>query len=138
MKSKSFFLLIILLPAIEIFLFVEIGSILGSVGTIIFTVLTAMIGLYLLRNGAFNEFSSIQSKDLQGFSVGDNIISALSSTISGILLIIPGFFTDFTGLILFIKPVRNWIISNILPINNPQKGNHRRRNVIDIDKVDDD
>ena len=115
MKSKSFFLLIILLPAIEIFLFVEIGSILGSVGTIIFTVLTAMIGLYLLRNGAFNEFSSIQSKDLQDFSVGDNIISALSSTISGILLIIPGFFTDFTGLVLFIKPVRNWIISNILP-----------------------
>ena len=136
MKSKSFFLLIILLPAIEIFLFVEIGSILGSIGTIIFTILTATIGLYLLRNGAFNELSNIQSKALQGFSVGDNIISAVSSTISGILLIIPGFFTDFTGLVLFIKPVRNWIISNILPINNHQKGNHRRKNVIDIDKDD--
>ena len=95
-----------------------------------------MIGLYLLRNGAFNELSNIQSKALQGFSVGDNIISAVSSTISGILLIIPGFFTDFTGLVLFIKPVRNWIISNILPINNPQKSNHRRKNVIDIDKDD--
>ena len=95
-----------------------------------------MICLFLLRNGDFNEILNIQSIALQGFSVGDDIISAVSSTISGILLIIPGFFTDFTGLVLFIKPVRNWIISNILPINNHQKGNHTRKNVIDIDKDD--
>ena len=95
-----------------------------------------MIGLYLLRNGAFNELSSIQSKVVQGLSVGENIISAISSTISGILLILPGFFTDLIGLLLFIKPVRNWIISRIIPINNHQNANHRRKNVIDISKDD--
>ena len=138
MKSRTFFLFIIFLPAIEIFLFVEIGSMLGSFATIIFTILTALIGIYLLRNGALNQFSSIQSRILQGLSIGENIITAISSAISGILLVIPGFFTDFIGLMLFIEPFRNWIISRVFTIEKFSKSPKKRKNVIDIEKVDDD
>ena len=126
MKSRTFFLFIIFLPAIEIFLFVEIGSMLGSFATIIFTILTALIGIYLLRNGALNQFSSIQSRILQGLSIGENIITAISSAISGILLVIPGFFTDFIGLMLFIEPFRNWIISRVFTIEKFSKSPKKR------------
>ena len=138
MKSKKFLIFIILLPAIEIFLFVEIGSAIGSMMTILVTITTALIGVYLLRNGFMNQFSRIQSKLMQGLSASDSIKTALSHTMSGILLIIPGFFTDFLGLLLFFEFFRNIVITLMFSGTQFHQSSKNQKNVIDVEKVDDD
>ena len=138
MKSKKFLIFIVLFPAIEIFLFVENGATIGSMMTILVTITTALIGVYLLRNWFINQFSSIQSKLMQGLSVSDSIKTALSHTISGIFLIIPGFFTDFLGLLLFFEFFRDIVITSMLSSSQFHRSTKNQKNVIDVEKVDDD
>ena len=117
-----FFLLVtvfILIPIIEISLFIEIGSNIGSFNTICLIFLTAIIGVYFVRQQGLSTFqrlaNQIQKLETPIQTVGEGLIILLS----GILLITPGFFTDtigFLGLIpftriFFIKLVATFILS---------------------------
>ena len=117
-----FFLLVtvfILIPIIEISLFIEIGSNIGSFNTICLIFLTAIIGVYFVRQQGLSTFqrlaNQIQKLETPIQTVGEGLVILLS----GILLITPGFFTDtigFLGLIpftriFFIKLVVTFILS---------------------------
>ena len=117
-----FFLLVtvfILIPIIEISLFIEIGSNIGSFNTICLIFLTAIIGVYFVRQQGLSTFqrlaNQIQKLETPIQTVGEGLVILLS----GILLITPGFFTDaigFLGLIpftriFFIKLVATFILS---------------------------
>lgn len=117
-----FFLLVtvfILIPIIEISLFIEIGSNIGSFNTICLIFLTAIIGVYFVRQQGLSTFqrlaNQIQKLETPIQTVGEGLIILLS----GILLITPGFFTDtigFLGLIpftriFFVKLVATFILS---------------------------
>ena len=117
-----FFLLVtvfILIPIIEISLFIEIGSNIGSFNTICLIFLTAIIGVYFVRQQGLSTFqrlaNQIQKLETPIQTVGEGIVILLS----GVLLITPGFFTDaigFLGLIpftriFFIKLVATFILS---------------------------
>ena len=117
-----FFLLVtvfILIPIIEISLFIEIGSNIGSFNTICLIFLTAIIGVYFVRQQGLSTFQRLANQ-IQKFetpiqTVGEGLVILLS----GILLITPGFFTDtigFLGLIpftriFFVKLVATFILS---------------------------
>ena len=117
-----FFLLLtvfILIPIIEISLFIEIGSNIGSFNTICLIFLTAIIGVYFVRQQGLSTFqrlaNQIQKLETPIQTVGEGLVILLS----GVLLITPGFFTDaigFLGLIpftriFFIKLVATFILS---------------------------
>ena len=117
-----FFLLVtvfILIPIIEISLFIEIGSNIGSFNTICLIFLTAIIGVYFVRQQGLSTFqrlaNQIQKLETPIQTVGEGLVIFLS----GILLITPGFFTDaigFLGLIpftriFFVKLVATFILS---------------------------
>ena len=117
-----FFLLVtifILIPIIEISLFIEIGSNIGSFNTICLIFLTAIIGVYFVRQQGLSTFqrlaNQIQKLETPIQTVGGGLVILLS----GVLLITPGFFTDaigFLGLIpftriFFIKLVATFILS---------------------------
>ena len=117
-----FFLLVtvfILIPIIEISLFIEIGSNIGSFNTICLIFLTAIIGVYFVRQQGLSTFqrltNQIQKLETPIQTVGEGLVILLS----GVLLITPGFFTDaigFLGLIpftriFFIKLVATFILS---------------------------
>ena len=117
-----FFLLVtvfILIPIIEISLFIEIGSNIGSFNTICLIFLTAIIGVYFVRQQGLSTFqrlaNQIQKLETPIQTVGEGLVILLS----GVLLITPGFFTDaigFLGLIpftriFFIKLVATLILS---------------------------
>ena len=117
-----FFLLVtifILIPIIEISLFIEIGSNIGSFNTICLIFLTAIIGVYFVRQQGLSTFqrlaNQIQKLETPIQTVGEGLVILLS----GILLITPGFFTDtigFLGLItftriFFVKLVATFILS---------------------------
>ena len=117
-----FFLLVtvfILIPIIEISLFIEIGSNIGSFNTICLIFLTAIIGVYFVRQQGLSTFqrlaNQIQKLETPIQTVGEGLVILLS----GVFLITPGFFTDaigFLGLIpftriFFVKLVATFILS---------------------------
>ena len=114
-----FIAIFILIPIIEISLFIEIGSIIGSFYTIILIFLTAVVGVFFVRQQGISTFQKLASQ-LQNLEVPvQTMFEGLIILISGILLITPGFFTDsigFLGLIpvtrvIFIKLVASYILS---------------------------
>ena len=138
-----FIALFILIPIIEISLFIEIGSIIGSFYTIILIFVTAIVGVFFVRQQGISTFQKLTSQ-LQNLETPvQTMFEGLVILISGILLITPGFFTDalgFLGLIpfsriIFIKLVASYILSRYGKRSN-QNENTIEGEFIDIDEED--
>ena len=136
-----FIVIFILIPIIEISLFIEIGSIIGSFYTIILIFLTAVVGVFFVRQQGISTFQKLASQ-LQNLEAPvQTVFEGLVILISGILLITPGFFSDslgFLGLIpvtwvIFIKLVASYILSRYGKQHN-QNENAIEGEFIDIDE----
>ena len=136
-----FIILFILIPIIEISLFIEIGSIIGSFYTIILIFITAIVGVFFVRQQGISTFQKLTFQ-LQNLETPvQTMFEGLVILISGILLITPGFFTDalgFLGLIpftriIFIKLVASYILSRYGKQSNQNK-NTIEGEFIDIDE----
>jgi UPF0716 protein FxsA len=106
---KFFFALFILLPLAELYLLIEVGSGIGGFSTIALCLLTAALGGMLVRHQGMRTF--LQAKELmdQGQPPAEQMLHGIMIAISGVLLFIPGFITDFIGFLLLVPPVRNWL-----------------------------
>lgn len=104
-------LLFIALPLIEIALFIAIGSQLGVLVTLLLIILSAMLGVTILRGQQARAIALMQS----GLRVdaGSFVAQGAFRVLAGILLIIPGFLTDALGLILLIPPVQRFLVRMI-------------------------
>jgi UPF0716 protein FxsA len=104
---------LLLLPIIEIGLFVTLGAWLGLWLTLAIVVLTGFFGAYLIRSQGVNALGQLQSARTNLQNPLSPIANGLMSVVAGVLLMLPGFFTDTLGLVLLIPPVRRAIISGI-------------------------
>ena len=108
---NSILLLIILLPLIEIYLFIKIGAQIGALTTILLIFITAFLGVYYARYEGLNTlkagFTQLSKKETPAYEV----ISGAAIAFAALLLIIPGFATDLLGFIL-IFPITRKIILN--------------------------
>ncbi len=106
-------LLIILIPFLEIYLFIKIGSQIGAFNTILLIFITAIIGVYYAKYEGLNTirsgFVQIVKKEIPAYE----IISGAAIAFAAILLIIPGFATDFLGLLLILPITRKVILGNL-------------------------
>ena len=105
------FLLFIVIPIVEIVLFIKIGSLLGLWLTILVVVLTAIVGTNLVKSQGLNAIKEVQSSFLQGQDIARSLINGTLILIAGVLLLTPGFFTDFIGITFLIPVTRNMWIS---------------------------
>ena len=105
------FLLFIVIPIVEIVLFIKIGSLLGLWLTILVVVLTAIVGTNLVKSQGLNAIKQVQSSFLQGQDIARSLINGTLILIAGVLLLTPGFFTDFIGITFLIPVTRNMWIS---------------------------
>ena len=108
---NSFFLLFIGIPVLEIFLMIKIGSKLGALNTIALIFLTAIVGVYFARLQGLQTLKSGMISLYQNKVPVKELLSGASIAISALLLIIPGFFTDFIGFLLLIPFTRKIIFS---------------------------
>ena len=117
-----FFTVFISVPLIEIFLFIKVGEIIGSLQTILLVVLTAIIGGILIKREGIKALNSLKYSRI---NEPNNIIKAVGDGlfifVSGVLLLTPGFATDILGFILFLKLFRNIILKIILKKVNLSK-----------------
>jgi UPF0716 protein FxsA len=109
---------IILLPLIEISVFIWVGELLGVLPTILLTVLTAMAGTLMLRQQGLSLLMRMQKELDGGRAPGNEVMQGAMIVLASILLLIPGFVTDAIGLLLFIPPVRESLAKFIIARSN--------------------
>jgi UPF0716 protein FxsA len=132
---NTFLMLFIGLPTLEIFLMIKMGSKFGALNTIALIVLTAVIGLYIAKLQGIQTLKSGMTNLYQNKVPIYEILTGASIAIAALLLIVPGFFTDFIGFLLLIPFTRKIIF--YIALRNKKKVNiDTKDNTIDGEIVD--
>jgi len=132
---NSLFLLIIGIPIIEIFVMIKMGQQIGAINTILLIFLTATIGIYFVRIQGLNTIKSGFTNLYQNKTPIYEIISGASIAVAAILLILPGFITDFIGFALLFPFTRKVLINNWISKNKIKKQSNS--NIIDAEIIED-
>ena len=131
---NSILLLIILIPAIEIFLFIKIGSQIGAVTTILLIFATAVVGVYYAKYEGLNTLKAGFAQLSKNEPPAYEMISGAAIAFAALLLIIPGFATDIFGFLLIFPITRKFIFSKLTKKFKTDKTD--RNNFIDGDFED--
>ena len=132
---NSFFLFIIGLPVLEIFIMIKMGAKIGALNTIALIFLTAIIGVYFARLQGLQTLKSGMISLYQNKVPVYELLSGASIGVAALLLIIPGFFTDFIGF-LFLIPFTRKIIFSIALRNKKEVNKNNKDEAIDGEIVD--
>ena len=97
---STLLILIVGIPLIEIYLFIKIGSAIGTLNTIAFTIITALTGIIYARYEGFNTLKSAIPQLARDKIPIYEIITGAAIAFAAFLLILPGFATDFLGFLL--------------------------------------
>ena len=127
---NSILLSIILVPVIEIYLLIKIGSKIGALTTILLIFTTAIVGIYYARYEGLNTLKSGFLQLSKNQSPTFEVLSGAAIAFAALLLIIPGFLTDFIGLFL-IFPLSRKYFFNLL-----SKRYNRSKSKINNDFID--
>ena len=100
-----------IIPIIEIYLLIEIGSIFGVLTAITLVILTGSLGAFMARMQGLQTLFRIQGSLREGRMPSRELLDALLIVIAGLVLLTPGFLTDLAGFLLLIPTTRNSIIS---------------------------
>lgn len=100
---------------IEMSIFIQVANAIGVLLTLILVIFTSVLGMSLVRRQGFKNFQLMQQKMAAGESPATEMIKSVSIIISGFLLLLPGFFTDFLGLLLLLPPVQKHLTMKLMP-----------------------
>ena len=136
---NTILLFIILIPVIEIYLFIQIGSKIGAFTTISLIFLTAIIGIYYAKYEGINTLKSAFKELGRNEPPAYEMLSGASIALGALLLIIPGFGTDLFGFLIIFPPSRKIFLNQFL--NKFRMGKKQKNNFIegefeDIDEKD--
>ena len=109
---NTLILSIVLVPIIEIYLFIKIGSQIGALNTILLILFTAITGIFYARYEGLNTLRSGFSQIISNQTPAYEIISGAAIAFAALLLIIPGFATDIIGFTLIIPFTRRLIFKS--------------------------
>lgn len=111
---RALFLLFLIVPIIEIYLLIEVGSTIGAMPTVLLVVGTALLGAVLLRFQGIATLFRVQTALARGELPTVAMFEGVILLLSGALLLTPGFFTDTLGFIGLIPPLRQWGVRRLL------------------------
>tara|TARA_B110000003_G_scaffold267432_1_gene295658 strand:+ start:473 stop:892 length:420 start_codon:yes stop_codon:yes gene_type:complete len=131
---NSILLSIILIPAIEIYLFIKIGSQIGAIITILLIFFTAIIGVYYAKYEGLNTLKSGFLQISKNIPPTYEMISGTAIAFAALLLIIPGFATDLLGFLIIFPITRNFFLRKFF--TKFQKNKVKKNNFIDGDFED--
>ena len=107
---NTLLLAVILIPIVEIYLFIKIGSQIGAFSTIFLVFFTAVVGVYYAKYEGVNTLRSGMMQIIKNQIPALELISGAAIAFAAILLIIPGFATDFIGFLLIVPITRKLIL----------------------------
>ena len=131
-------LTIILIPAVEIYLLIKIGSQIGAMSTIILIFTTAIIGVYYAKYEGLNTLKSGFAQISRNETPAYEVISGAAIAFAALLLIIPGFVTDTLGFLLILPLSRKMIFNKLAKKFKPKE--NKKNNFIegDFEDIEDD
>ena len=131
---------LIAIPAIEIYVMIKIGQNIGAFSTVSLIFITAIIGVYFAKLEGLNTLRSGVYNLYKNKIPLYEMISGATIALAAILLIIPGFITDFFGFILLFPPTRKIIINSFLKRKNIKnnEGDFIEGEILNKDKKDKD
>ena len=106
-------LAVILIPIVEIYLFIKIGSQIGAFTTLFLVFFTAVVGVYYARYEGINTLRSGMTQIIKNQIPAHELISGAAIAFAAVLLIIPGFATDLIGFLLIIPITRRLILGRL-------------------------
>lgn len=112
---RILFLLFVVIPIVEIWLLIQVGSVIGALPTIALLLLTAIIGVVLLRHQGLQTLMRGRERMNAGELPATEMLEAMVLTISGVLLVAPGFATDIVGFMGLVPPLRRWLVAKVAP-----------------------
>ena len=129
---------IVLVPVVEIYLFIKMGAYIGAFNTVLLIFATAMTGIFYARYEGLNTLRSGFSQMIKNEVPAYEIISGAAITFAAFLLIIPGFATDILGFLIIFPVTRKLILRKFS--KNFEKGKKGKNNFIDgeFEDIDDD
>ena len=135
---NTLLLTVILVPIIEIYLFIEIGSQIGAFNTVSLIFITAIIGIFYARYEGLNTLKSGIPQLIKNELPAYEIISGAAIAFAALLLIIPGFATDLVGFLLIFPLTRKLIFGKIS--KKFKKKENRKNHFIDgeFEDIEDD
>ena len=134
MRFQSYIL--ILLPIVELILFIEVGSHIGSINVILSIIFTIFLGYYLIKQ----KLRSISLRMLKFTNIHDvyaQYTSSIYSFLGGILLMLPGYLTDLFGLIILLPFFRPQMTHFFESKYKARTSKTSKKNIIDGDYRDD-
>jgi len=135
---NSILLAIILVPVIEIYLLIKIGSQIGAFTTILLICITAIVGIYYAKYEGLNTLKSGFLQLSKNESPAYEVISGATIAFAALLLIIPGFATDIIGFLLIFPITRKLLFGKILS-KNKNKENLKKDYIDgDFEDIEDD
>jgi len=129
---------IILIPIVEIYLFIKIGSQIGAITTILFIFITAIVGVYYAKYEGLNTLKAGFLQLSKNEAPAYEIISGAAIAFAALLLIIPGFATDIFGFLIIFPITRKFFINKF---TNKFKNKEKKNNNFidgDFEDIDDD
>ena len=106
---NTLLLILLFVPLIEIYLFIQIGGQIGAFNTILIILLTAVVGIYFVRLQGLNTLKSGVTQLYKNQIPVYEMMSGAALAMAALLLIIPGFATDIIGFLLALPITRNLI-----------------------------
>jgi UPF0716 protein FxsA len=137
---NSVLLTIILIPVIEIFLFIKIGSQIGAITTILLIFATAIIGVYYAKYEGLNTLKSGFTQISKNIAPTYEMISGAAIAFAALLLIIPGFATDIFGFLILFPISRNFFLTKFFNKFKKKENTSKKNNFIDgeFEDIEDD
>lgn len=125
-------LLFLIVPLVEIYFLIQVGSVIGALPTIFLVVFTAVLGVSMLRIQGFATLSRLRGTLAQGGIPALEMLEGALLLVAGALLLTPGFFTDAIGFVCLVPPWRRalvrWFLGRfLLPTNSAGNGGARPR-----------
>ena len=109
-------LALVVVPIVEIALFIRVGGWLGVWPTIAIVIATAVAGGMLLRQQGLRTIAALQQQLARGADPSPLLLEGAMLLVGGVLLLTPGFFTDAVGLALLVPQIRAWMAARALPL----------------------
>jgi UPF0716 protein FxsA len=108
-------IIFLVVPILEIAVFILIGQQIGLGWTLLLILVTAIIGVYLLRQQGFGVLAQIREDVNAGRLPAQAMAHGVLILVAGLLLLTPGFVTDTLGFLLFVPSIRDWVWRVVAP-----------------------
>jgi UPF0716 protein FxsA len=144
---RYLFILFITVPLIEIYFLIQVGEVIGAWPTVLLVVVTAVLGVWLLRWQGLSTLTRVQTSLQHGELPAQAMLEGMLLLFAGALLLTPGFVTDAFGFLILVPPLRHrmagWLLQRGLlqagmpPRPSEQPPGHQRTIEGEFEKRDD-